>query len=76
MFGGPNATGIVDPQSVLPLYLTHDAHTQLLQPYLNSTAFAQTVGKPFLMFETNTVRFSLLPAPFPPRPASFVRSVF
>jgi hypothetical protein len=54
MFGGPNATGIVDPQLVLPLYLTHDAHTELLQPYLNSTMFAQTVNKPFLMFETNT----------------------
>jgi hypothetical protein len=54
MFGGPNATGIVDPQSVLSLYLTHDAHTELLQPYLNSTMYAQSVGKPFLMFETNT----------------------
>ncbi|KAF8217332.1 glycoside hydrolase family 79 protein [Mycena galopus ATCC 62051] len=54
MFGGPNATGIVDPQSVLPLYLTHDAHTELLAPYLNSTMYAQTVNKPFLMFETNT----------------------
>ncbi|KAJ7163680.1 glycoside hydrolase family 79 protein [Mycena filopes] len=52
-FGGPNAT-VVDPQSVLPLYLTHDAHTQLLAPYLNSTLFAQGKGKPFLMFETNT----------------------
>ncbi|CAK5270156.1 unnamed protein product [Mycena citricolor] len=54
MFGGPNATGIVDPQTVLPLYLTHTAHTDLLAPYLNSTAFAQTKGKPMLMFETNT----------------------
>ncbi|KAF7370061.1 Glyco-hydro-79C domain-containing protein [Mycena sanguinolenta] len=53
MFGGPGATP-VDPQSVLPLYLTHDAHTQLLQPFLNSTTWAQTVGKEFLMFETNT----------------------
>ncbi|KAJ7331318.1 glycoside hydrolase family 79 protein [Mycena albidolilacea] len=53
MFGGPGAN-VTDPQSVLPLYLTHDAHTQLLAPYLNSTAYAQTKGKPFLMFETNT----------------------
>ncbi|KAJ6548770.1 hypothetical protein B0H19DRAFT_1221069 [Mycena capillaripes] len=53
MFGGPGAN-VTDPQSVLPLYLTHDAHTSLLQPYLNSTMFAQSVGKPFLMFETNT----------------------
>ncbi|KAK7024767.1 hypothetical protein R3P38DRAFT_2530271 [Favolaschia claudopus] len=54
MFGAPGNPDIVDPQSVLSLYLTHDAHTQLLQPYLNSTMFAQQVGKPFLMFETNT----------------------
>ncbi|KAJ7331317.1 glycoside hydrolase family 79 protein [Mycena albidolilacea] len=52
-FGGPGAN-VTDPQSVLPLYLTHDAHTQLLAPYLNSTMYAQSVGKPFLMFETNT----------------------
>ncbi|KAJ7671748.1 hypothetical protein B0H17DRAFT_989262 [Mycena rosella] len=52
-FGGPNAT-VVDPQSVLDLYLTHDAHTTLLQPYLNSTMYAQTKGKGFLMFETNS----------------------
>ncbi|KAJ6577637.1 hypothetical protein B0H19DRAFT_932173 [Mycena capillaripes] len=53
MFGGPNAV-VTDPQTVLPLYLTHDAHTGLLAPYLNSTMYAQTVNKPFLMFETNT----------------------
>ncbi|KAJ7897684.1 glycoside hydrolase family 79 protein [Mycena olivaceomarginata] len=52
-FGGPGAN-VTDPQSVLPLYLTHDAHTHLLAPYLNSTMYAQSVGKPFLMFETNT----------------------
>ncbi|KAJ7861061.1 glycoside hydrolase family 79 protein [Mycena leptocephala] len=51
-FGGPDAV-VTDPQSILPLYLTHDAHTELLAPYLNATAYAQTVGKPFLMFETN-----------------------
>lgn len=55
MFGGPDAV-VTDPQSILPLYLTHDAHTTLLAPYLNSTLYAQTVNKPFLMFETNTVR--------------------
>ncbi|KAJ7457799.1 glycoside hydrolase family 79 protein [Mycena latifolia] len=52
-FGGPNAV-VTDPQSILSLYLTHDAHTELLQPYLNSTMFAQQRNKPFLMFETNT----------------------
>ncbi|KAJ6529066.1 glycoside hydrolase family 79 protein [Mycena vulgaris] len=45
---------IVDPQTVFPNYLTHKAHTTLLAPYLNSTAFAQQKGKKLLMFETNT----------------------
>ncbi|KAJ6590373.1 glycoside hydrolase family 79 protein [Mycena sp. CBHHK59/15] len=45
---------VVDPQTVLPNYLTHDGHVNLLKPYLNSTLFAQTKNKPFIMFETNT----------------------
>ncbi|KAJ7697058.1 hypothetical protein B0H17DRAFT_1168033 [Mycena rosella] len=45
---------IIDPQTVFPTFLTHTAHTTLLAPYLNSTAFAQTKGKQMLMFETNT----------------------
>ncbi|KAJ7146974.1 glycoside hydrolase family 79 protein [Mycena epipterygia] len=49
-----NGEPIVDPQTVLTDYLTHDAHVTLLAPYLNSTAYAQSKGKPFLMFETNT----------------------
>ncbi|KAJ7729904.1 hypothetical protein B0H16DRAFT_1893699 [Mycena metata] len=53
MYGGPGAN-VTDPQSVLPLYLTHDAHTELLAAYLNSTVYAQSKGKPSLMFETNT----------------------
>ncbi|KAJ7166857.1 hypothetical protein C8R46DRAFT_1271897 [Mycena filopes] len=53
VFGGPTAKG-TDPQSVLPLYLTHDTHTTLLKPFLNSTMYAQTKNKPFLMFETNS----------------------
>ncbi|KAJ7697569.1 hypothetical protein B0H16DRAFT_1903575 [Mycena metata] len=36
MFSGPGAN-VTNPQSVLLLYLTHDAHTELLAPYLNST---------------------------------------
>jgi len=43
-----------DPQQEFPTYLTHQAGQALVQPYLNSTAYAQSVGKPFLMFETNT----------------------
>ncbi|KAH9933993.1 glycoside hydrolase family 79 protein [Epithele typhae] len=43
-----------DPLALLPTYLTHQAGLNLVSTYLNSTMFAQTVNKPFLMFETNT----------------------
>ncbi|KIY48442.1 hypothetical protein FISHEDRAFT_73638 [Fistulina hepatica ATCC 64428] len=43
-----------DPQTEFPNYLNHDAGNNIVSPYLNSTAYAQIVGKPFLMFETNT----------------------
>lgn len=35
-------------------YLTHNNGLGQVQPHLNSTMLAQTWGKPFLMFETNT----------------------
>jgi hypothetical protein len=44
----------VDPQTEFPLYLNHSAGVNLVAPYLNSAGVAQSVGKPFLMFETNT----------------------
>ncbi|KAJ7884879.1 glycoside hydrolase family 79 protein [Mycena leptocephala] len=50
---------IIDPQTVFPDFLNHTAHTSLLAPYLNSTAFAQSKGKKLLMFETNTVHGAL-----------------
>ncbi|KAJ3880476.1 hypothetical protein F5051DRAFT_161099 [Lentinula edodes] len=37
-----------------PTYLMHSSAQSLVQPYLNSTSYAQTKGKPFIMFETNT----------------------
>ncbi|KAJ3810183.1 glycoside hydrolase family 79 protein [Lentinula aff. lateritia] len=37
-----------------PTYLMHSSAQSLVQPYLNSTTYAQTKGKPFIMFETNT----------------------
>jgi hypothetical protein len=43
-----------DPQLNFPSYLTHNAGIDLCRPYLNSTLIAQTVNKPFIMFETNT----------------------
>lgn len=41
-------------QDEFPKYLTHQSGQDMAGPYLASTAFAQTKGKPFLMFETNT----------------------
>ncbi|KIJ18005.1 glycoside hydrolase family 79 protein [Paxillus involutus ATCC 200175] len=41
-------------QEMLPSYLTHQSGQQIVSEYLSSTVYAQTVGKPFLMFETNT----------------------
>ncbi|KAI0369503.1 glycoside hydrolase family 79 protein [Pilatotrama ljubarskyi] len=43
-----------DPLQELPQYLTHQAGISITQQYTNSTMLAQTWGKPFLMFETNT----------------------
>ncbi len=43
-----------DPQTMFPTYLTHQSGQHIVSSYLNSTSYAQTVGKPFVMFETNT----------------------
>ncbi|KAJ7731915.1 glycoside hydrolase family 79 protein [Mycena maculata] len=43
-----------DPQVEFSDFLNHTSGVALCEPYLNSTAIAQTVGKPFLMFETNS----------------------
>ncbi|KAJ7292155.1 glycoside hydrolase family 79 protein [Mycena rebaudengoi] len=52
VFGG--GTNAVVPQDILPKYLTHNGHKDLIDQYQASTLLAQTKGKPFLMFETNT----------------------
>jgi hypothetical protein len=36
------------------MYLTHDTGVNLAQEYLNTAMIAQQLGKPFMMFETNT----------------------
>lgn len=41
------------PQIVFSDFLNHTSGQLLVQPYLASTAYAQTLGKPFYMFETN-----------------------
>ncbi|KAF7325829.1 Glyco-hydro-79C domain-containing protein [Mycena kentingensis (nom. inval.)] len=53
-FGAPDDPGRINPQDIQNLYLKHSEHEKLLQPYLNSTLFAQSKGLPFLMFESNT----------------------
>ena len=39
---------------MLPMYLTHATGVRITQQYLNVTRLAQDVGKPFMMFETNS----------------------
>lgn len=39
---------------MFPRYLNHTAGQALVKPYLNSTSYAQSKGKPLVMFETNT----------------------
>ena len=36
------------------MYLTHATGVNLVQQYRNAAQIAQQVGKPFMMFETNT----------------------
>jgi len=48
-FGHP-----VYPQDVFSNYLNHTSAQALVQPYLNASAYAASVGKPFAMMETNT----------------------
>jgi len=43
-----------DPQTEFPAYLNHGNIQSLTTQYLPSTLLAQSVGKPFHMFETNT----------------------
>ncbi|OJA16747.1 hypothetical protein AZE42_09611, partial [Rhizopogon vesiculosus] len=44
----------VDPQEVFQNFLNHTSGIYIVAAYLNSTAFAQANGKPFIMMETNT----------------------
>ncbi|KAH8118971.1 hypothetical protein DFH11DRAFT_1562225 [Phellopilus nigrolimitatus] len=50
-----NGSSHVNPQDILqPIYLNHNAIQTQNAAYVNSTAIAQSLGKPFLLFETNT----------------------
>jgi len=45
---------IRQPQEMLPMYLTHATGVNLVQQFRAAALTAQQVGKPFMMFETNT----------------------
>ena len=49
-----NAGEIVNPQDKIAEYLSHVSIQNLVAQYVDSALFAQTVNKPFIMFETNT----------------------
>ncbi|KAF5319596.1 hypothetical protein D9619_008683 [Psilocybe cf. subviscida] len=44
----------VDPQSVLPDFLTHKGIVELVSPYEGTQTLAQGANLPLMMFETNT----------------------
>ncbi|TFK99939.1 hypothetical protein BDV98DRAFT_623195 [Pterulicium gracile] len=52
MFG--NTGEAINPQDVIAEYLSHASVQALVGPYVPSALFAQSVDKPFIMFETNT----------------------
>jgi hypothetical protein len=48
-------TGIPrEAQIVFSNYLNHTPGQSIVAPYLNSASLAQSAGKPFIMFETNS----------------------
>ncbi|KAG6813049.1 hypothetical protein H0H92_014321 [Tricholoma furcatifolium] len=51
----------VDPQQAFPRFLSHQLALDMVSPYRNSSNLARQVGKPFIMFETNTATCGGLP---------------
>ncbi|KAF8079214.1 glycoside hydrolase family 79 protein [Lyophyllum atratum] len=51
----------VDPQETFPSFLNHDAGLNLVAKYRDTSNRAQALGKPFIMFETNTATCGGLP---------------
>ncbi|KAF8073315.1 glycoside hydrolase family 79 protein [Lyophyllum atratum] len=56
-----NVGTYVDPQSTFPQFLSHNAALNLVQPYRHSAELARGLGKPFVMFETNSATCGGLP---------------
>ncbi|KAH8825418.1 hypothetical protein DL96DRAFT_1670520 [Flagelloscypha sp. PMI_526] len=54
LWPSPTCT-VPNPQDIFPAFLSHEDHVKkLVAGFLPSTLYAQSKGKPFLMFETNT----------------------
>ena len=50
-----NITGPVDPSTLVNnTFLNHQAIASIGEPYQNTSSIAISIGKPFIMFETNT----------------------
>ncbi|KAG6907146.1 hypothetical protein DXG01_010321 [Tephrocybe rancida] len=56
-----NVGTYVDPQQTFPDFLNHNAALNLIKPYLYSSSLARGLGKPFIMFETNSATCGGLP---------------
>ncbi|GLB45264.1 putative glycosyl hydrolase family 79 C-terminal beta domain [Lyophyllum shimeji] len=56
-----NVGSYVDPQETFPSFLNHNAALNLVQPYRHSSDLARGIGKPFVMFETNSATCGGLP---------------
>jgi hypothetical protein len=52
---------VTNPQDVVEGYVNHDDIRSSLQYYLTSSAYAVSLGVPYMMFETNTASCSGLP---------------
>ncbi|KAH0586679.1 hypothetical protein J132_03883 [Termitomyces sp. J132] len=51
----------VDPQETFHEFLSHNAGLELVKPYIYSSSLVQGIGKPFIMFETNSATCGGLP---------------
>ncbi|KAF9458509.1 glycoside hydrolase family 79 protein [Collybia nuda] len=51
----------VDPQETFHEFLTHNAGLNLVRKYRNTSNLARQLGKPFIMFETNSATCGGLP---------------
>ncbi|KAF5371018.1 hypothetical protein D9615_010018 [Tricholomella constricta] len=56
-----NVGSYVDPQETFPAFLNHNAGLNLVEPYRETSELARGLGKPFIMFETNSATCGGLP---------------